>query len=204
MAGTGNTTVPADPSARTSTPPAEEKVFALVVCQCLPEPEREGEVALFDPAEAVTPWIIGREVEGGPTRVHFFQQRPGEMIDAGALTGTGISQEQLRIALHGDRLRVTNERPGSKVRLLRSRECLPGSSEPLRTSGKPLSGSRERLRASREPLSGSWEPLSASRKPLPRSTRRLPASKEMLPTSKEQRPGSARTLRASRERCSRP
>lgn len=108
MSGTGNTTVPADPSTRSSTAPTADKVYALVVCQCTPQPEREGEVALFDPAETVTHWIIGREVEHGPARVHFFIQRPGEMIDAGALTGQGISQEQLRVRLEGDGLRVSN------------------------------------------------------------------------------------------------
>ncbi len=108
MSGTGNTTVPADPKTRSSTAPVEDKVFALVICQCTSQPEREGEVALLDPADAVTHWIIGREIAGGPARVHFFIQRPGEMIDAGALTGKGISQEQLRVSLYGDALLVCN------------------------------------------------------------------------------------------------
>jgi hypothetical protein len=108
MSGTGNTTVPADPSTRSSAAPAEDRVYALVICQCTPQPEREGEVALFDPSDAVTHWTIGREIERGPARVHFFLQRPGELIDAGPLTGQGISHEQLRISLEGDGLRVRN------------------------------------------------------------------------------------------------
>jgi hypothetical protein len=83
-------------------------VWALVVLQCLPEPEREGEVALFDPGRGRFSWIIGRETDDGPERAHFFQQRPGEMIDCGALRGNRVSQEQLRVTLERDELRVHN------------------------------------------------------------------------------------------------
>ncbi len=34
---------------------------------------------------------------GDPARVHFLQQRPGESIDYGPLTGVNISREQLRV-----------------------------------------------------------------------------------------------------------
>lgn len=79
-----------------------------MLCHCLPQPEREGEVALFDPSSGLMAWILGREVEGGPARVHFFRQRPGEMTDTGPLTGNRISQEQLRIRVEGHVLHVTN------------------------------------------------------------------------------------------------
>ena len=75
--------------------------IGVVLCQCLPEPHREGEVALLDPATR-RPLCIGR------TGAHFCQQRPGAMIDHGPLTGTCISAEQLELTSEGEGARVRN------------------------------------------------------------------------------------------------
>ncbi len=104
----GNTTVPGEPPARSSSSCVDDRVLALAICQCLPEPEREGEVALFDPLAGKAWWILGRGVPGGAEPVHFLQMRPGETLDGGALRGNRISQEQLRITLEGDGLRLSN------------------------------------------------------------------------------------------------
>jgi DNA-binding NtrC family response regulator len=102
MSDTGNTTSPADASERTfSSNPAESWVFAFVLCHCVPDPRRAGEVVLFDP-RVRGPFVIGR------SGVHFFQQRPGEMVDCGRLRGDTISSEQLLVSNEGDGLRVHN------------------------------------------------------------------------------------------------
>jgi DNA-binding NtrC family response regulator len=101
MPDTGNTTSPADPADRLPPTPSATHAVALVLCQCLPEPHREGEVALVDP-RGRRPLVVGRQ--GDP----FFQQRPGEMIDRGRLRGDKISGEQLIVTAEGDGARVHN------------------------------------------------------------------------------------------------
>jgi DNA-binding NtrC family response regulator len=104
--GTGNTTVPTpeDPS---SSSPASRVVPALFLAWSAHQPDRAGEVALFDP-DAADPFVLGREDAGDPARVHFLQLRPGETVDGGPLTGRNISRQQLRITVEGDAVRVRN------------------------------------------------------------------------------------------------
>jgi DNA-binding NtrC family response regulator len=102
MSDTGNTTSPADPAERLrSSDPSGAWVPAFVIGHCIPEPGRAGEVALVDP-KARGPFVIGR------AGVHFFRQRPGEMVDCGRLKGETISGEQLVVSNEGDGLRVHN------------------------------------------------------------------------------------------------
>ena len=101
MSDTGNTTSPADPSERVPADPADAWALAFVMCHCVPEPRRAGEVALFE-ARASRPAVIGR------AGVHFFRQRPGEMIDCGRLRGETISGEQLLVSGEGEGLRMHN------------------------------------------------------------------------------------------------
>lgn len=102
MSDTGNTTSPADPAERLrSSGPTDARVPAFIVCHCTPEPGRAGEVALFDP-KARGPFVIGR------AGVHFFRQRPGEMVDCGRLKGESISGEQLVVSTEGEGVRVHN------------------------------------------------------------------------------------------------
>ena len=75
--------------------------IGVVLCQCLPEPHREGEVALLD-AGTRRPLCIGR------SGAHFCQQRAGAMIDHGPLKGTCISAEQLELTFEGEGARVRN------------------------------------------------------------------------------------------------
>jgi DNA-binding NtrC family response regulator len=105
--GTGNTTVPTDPEDASSSDAAARLVSALFVAWSHHQPERAGEVALFDANDA-GPFIVGREDEGDPARVHFLQLRPGDTIDGGPLTGRNISRQQFRITVEGDALRVQN------------------------------------------------------------------------------------------------
>ncbi|HEY3818045.1 MAG TPA: sigma 54-interacting transcriptional regulator [Polyangiaceae bacterium] len=107
MPPTGNTTVPTpeDPSSSPPSSLSERVVPALFLCWSAHDAHRIGEVALFDP-RARAPFTLGREDPGDPARVHFFQLRPGESHDGGALTGKNISREQLRITVEDDALRV--------------------------------------------------------------------------------------------------
>ena len=107
MAGSGNTTVPTRADDPSRSAPYQRLVPALFIMWSAHQPERIGEVALFDPSDGIH-FIIGREIEGGPARVHFFQIRPGETIDGGPLTGENISQEQFRITVDGNSLRLQN------------------------------------------------------------------------------------------------
>ncbi|HEY6463848.1 MAG TPA: sigma 54-interacting transcriptional regulator, partial [Polyangiaceae bacterium] len=107
MSGTGNTTIPTEPESRSSLASSEGLVLALFLAWSAHQPERVGEAALFDP-RAPGPSVAGREVPGGPARVHFLQILPGETIDGGPLTGENISQEQLEIDVVGEALRIRN------------------------------------------------------------------------------------------------
>ncbi len=112
MPATGNTTVPTAPESRSgsscSSLSSPSRLFpALFLCWSRHEPDRAGEVAVFDP-RAVAPAIVGREHPGGPRRVHFSQLRAGETTDGGPLTGDNVSHEQFRVMAEGDALRVHN------------------------------------------------------------------------------------------------
>jgi DNA-binding NtrC family response regulator len=105
MSGTGNTTVPTGPDSSPSPASSARTVPALVICWSHHQPDRAGEVALFDPHDP-GPFIVGREDPTDPPRVHFFQQRPGESVDGGALTGQNISHQQLRVRAEPEGLRI--------------------------------------------------------------------------------------------------
>jgi DNA-binding NtrC family response regulator len=116
---TGDTTLPADPAARIAARP--ERCYAVVVCQCIAEPERCGEAALLDPSSGADEWIIGRD-----SGVAFVLQRPGELLDCGPLGGKLLSREQLRFGFAGDALRVENT--GSQRAFVDGTELPRGSS----------------------------------------------------------------------------
>jgi DNA-binding NtrC family response regulator len=108
--GTGNTTVPSAPEAPSSSSHSSSPgrlVLALFLAQSYHQPERVGEVALFDSNDP-SPFIVGREDVGDPPRVHLFQIRPGQTVDGGPLTGRNISRRQFDITVEGDALRVVN------------------------------------------------------------------------------------------------
>jgi DNA-binding NtrC family response regulator len=82
----------------------EQGSLALMIAWCEAEPERLGEVALFEDEGSAL--ILGRggEDEGG--RVVFHRQRPGTIERQPALASPGISREQLRIQRRGGSLHV--------------------------------------------------------------------------------------------------
>lgn len=110
MPGTGNTTVPSpeDPPSSSSLAFHGARVVpALFLMWSHDQPDRIGQVALFDPHLAAF-FILGREVVGGPLRVHFHQLRPGASFDGGPLTGINISHDQLHITVMDGALWVRN------------------------------------------------------------------------------------------------
>ena len=84
---------------------AEEEAPALLIAWAAFEPERVGEVALFEPGGGAL--ILGRGEATGGERVSFYRQRPGRLERTAPLASPGISREQLRIRPEGDRLHVT-------------------------------------------------------------------------------------------------
>ena len=69
---TGNTTAPVDRSTRSTFTPAPTHTVAVVVCHCLREPHRVGQVAFCDP-KGNSSLVIGRSGD------RFFIQRPEVM-----------------------------------------------------------------------------------------------------------------------------
>lgn len=81
----------------------DEEIPALLIAWAEAEPERVGDVALFE--DGAGAMILGRgEVAVG--RVVFHRQRPGHLEHRPPLASPGISREQLRVRREGDRLRV--------------------------------------------------------------------------------------------------
>ena len=80
----------------------DEELPALLIAWADAEPERVGEVALFDPGGGAL--ILGRGEGSG--RVVFHRQRPGALEPTGPLASPGISREQLRVRLSGGQLHV--------------------------------------------------------------------------------------------------
>jgi DNA-binding NtrC family response regulator len=81
--------------------------LALMIAWAPSEPERTGEVALFEPDAGAR--ILGRGEPGsgsGGERVVFHRQRPGRLDRTPPLSSPGISREQLRIRLEQGQLRV--------------------------------------------------------------------------------------------------
>ena len=111
--GSSNTTVPTPEDPSSSSPGSSARsrgarvVPALFLAWSFHQPDRAGEVALFDPFLA-GPFFLGREKEGEPARTHFSQLLPGETIDGGPLVGDNISGEQFRVTVEGDALRLQN------------------------------------------------------------------------------------------------
>jgi hypothetical protein len=92
---------------------------ALMIAWAAAEPERVGEVALFEPDGGAR--ILGRgEPAGGAggARVVFHRQRPGVLERTAPLSSPGLSREQLRVRLEGSGLRI--ERVGKCAMELRS------------------------------------------------------------------------------------
>jgi DNA-binding NtrC family response regulator len=100
---------------------------ALLIAWADAEPQRVGEVALFDPDGGAL--ILGRgDGDGGGGRVAFHRQRPGVLEPAGPLASPGISREQLRVRLAGGRLHV--ERIGRCAMELRGERVDRGAVAP--------------------------------------------------------------------------
>lgn len=75
---------------------AGAEVPALVIAWSAEEPQRIGEVAIFEMPGSAR--ILGRGDEGsGTARVSFSRRTPGERSLSQAVAGSGISREQLRI-----------------------------------------------------------------------------------------------------------
>jgi DNA-binding NtrC family response regulator len=70
------------------------------------EPERVGEVALFDVEGGARILGRGEPERGGTERVVFFRQRPGSVERRPPLSSPGLSREQLRIRVDRGKLRV--------------------------------------------------------------------------------------------------
>lgn len=83
-----------------------DEVLALVVAWAPFEPERVGEVVLFEPNAGAQ--ILGRGDPGGTAnnRALLRRQRPGTTSPTGPLSSPGLSREQLRIRVEADRLRI--------------------------------------------------------------------------------------------------
>ncbi|WP_437755845.1 sigma 54-interacting transcriptional regulator [Sorangium sp. So ce1389] len=99
--------------------PRDHEAPALMIAWAAAEPERVGEVALFEPDEGAR--ILGRgEPAGGAggARVVFHRQRPGVLERTAPLGSPGLSREQLRVRLEGRGLRI--ERVGKCAMELRS------------------------------------------------------------------------------------
>jgi hypothetical protein len=86
--------------------------LAMLVAWAPAEPERVGEVTLFEPDAGVRVLGRGEPTDGGAERVLFHRQRPGATERTGPLTSPGISREQLRIRVEDGGLRV--ERVGKR------------------------------------------------------------------------------------------
>ena len=82
----------------------EEQMPALMIAWSAAEPERVGEVALFEAGTGAL--ILGRGAGESGGRVVFHRQRPGATERTEPLASPGLSREQLRIRFEGGRLRV--------------------------------------------------------------------------------------------------
>ncbi|HRI63754.1 MAG TPA: sigma 54-interacting transcriptional regulator [Polyangium sp.] len=85
---------------------SERSVLALMIAWAPAEPQRLGEIALFDAHGGTR--IVGRgaPAEGNSERVVFYRQRPETLETTAPLTSPGLSREQLRVRAIGDCLHV--------------------------------------------------------------------------------------------------
>ncbi len=120
-----------------STRPLDQ--LALSIAWAPAEPERVGEVALFEPDAGVRVLGRGEPSDGGAERVVFHRQRPGETTRTGPLTSPGISREQLRVCVEDGGLRV--ERVGKRRMSFRGEDvesCLVRPGDTLLLRGQLL------------------------------------------------------------------
>ncbi|MFO0589287.1 MAG: sigma 54-interacting transcriptional regulator [Polyangiaceae bacterium] len=111
--------------------------LALVIAWSREEAARVGEVALFEVDGAAR--ILGRGDAEGAGRVTFARRRPGERPSARAVSGSGISREQLRITPRGGKLHV--ERIGRCATVFRGAKvdkCALAPGETLLLKGQML------------------------------------------------------------------
>src|SRR5262249_44300030 len=95
-------TATADPAddARTGEPADR---LALIIAWSAEQPERVGEIALFEEGSA---YRLGRGPSQEAGRVAFLRQRPGSCTPTAPLEGAGISRDQLRVRARREALLV--------------------------------------------------------------------------------------------------
>jgi transcriptional regulator of acetoin/glycerol metabolism len=79
-------------------------LLALMIAWSPVEPQRIGEIALFEPDSGAR--VLGRGEGDGSERVVFQRQRPGVSATTPPLASPGISREQLRVHVDRDKLHV--------------------------------------------------------------------------------------------------
>ncbi|MFT3765090.1 MAG: sigma 54-interacting transcriptional regulator [Minicystis sp.] len=116
---------------------AEEEAPALMIAWATFEPDRVGEIALFEAGGGSL--ILGRGEAAVSGRVSFHRQRPGLLERTAPLASPGISREQLRIRAEGDRLHVTRiGKCALEVRGERVDRAVVGPGETLLLKGQML------------------------------------------------------------------
>jgi len=117
----------------------EELVLALMIAWAPSEPHRVGEVAFFDANGGATVLGRGSGDNGATGRVAFYRQRPESFERQPSLASPGISREQLRIRVQGDKLHI--ERIGKCLLEMAGRrveECLIEPGESILLKGQVL------------------------------------------------------------------
>jgi hypothetical protein len=107
MSGSGDTTAPSGREDLSFSDRRPRLVPALYIAHSYLQPDRIGECCPIDP-HAPGPHVFGSEREGTAPRAHFFQIRPGEIVDGGPLTDKNLSRDQFRAEAEGDSLRIEN------------------------------------------------------------------------------------------------
>jgi DNA-binding NtrC family response regulator len=143
----------------------DEELPALLIAWAADEPERAGEVALFDADGGAR--ILGRgAADSGGERAVFFRQRPGSLERTSPLASPGLSREQLRIRVEDGGLSV--ERVGKcamEVRGERVERCRLAPGDTLLLRGQLLLLCTPRPRRLPEMLTGRIEDAPAFGEP---------------------------------------